>query len=270
VTETLFKECFGLDYAAVTDQLRNYLQPALNETVTLRTPRPITVPPIVLRDATAGEISRIKGELARLEVNYVRELYPELTPRYLEQARRSLRSAYDKGDRDPQLLASLGLCETDAGQDEAARPWLQAAVDAGVVRPMAYFELARLEFAQLTAGRPDYRPLPEEIAPILALLAKARAQSPKIPAVYELYTTILIRSNVALRPKAIANLDEAVHLFPRRVRLLQLVAMLQAMNSRFDVAKQLIDQGLLYSTDPAQRKKLVELRAAITQDEAGP
>jgi len=268
-TETVFKECFGLSYAEVTEQMQNYLQSALTETITLRSPRAIAVPPINLRDATAGEVGRIKGELSRLEVNYVRELYPDLTPRYLEQARRSLRSAYDKGDRDPQLLASLGLCETDAGQDDAALPFLRAAVEAGVVRPSAYFELARLEFAKLTAERPDYRPTPDEIAPILALLAKARTQSPKIPAVYELYTTILIRSNVALRPKALANLDEAVRLFPRRVRLLQLVAILQAMNSNFDVAKQLIVQALLYSADPAQRQKLSELRAAIAKDETG-
>ena len=42
---------------------------------------------------------------------------PELAPKYLEQARRTLRRAYDRGERDPRLLAVLGLCECDAGNE---------------------------------------------------------------------------------------------------------------------------------------------------------
>ena len=40
-----------------------------------------------------------------------------LTPKYLEQARRTLKRGYDRDERDPRLLAVLGLCEIDAGND---------------------------------------------------------------------------------------------------------------------------------------------------------
>jgi hypothetical protein len=41
----------------------------------------------------------------------VKAQFPALTQKYLEQARRTLMRAYDRGSRDPRLLAVIGLCE---------------------------------------------------------------------------------------------------------------------------------------------------------------
>ena len=53
---------------------------------------------------------------------------------------------YVRGERDPRLLAALGLDEKLAGHDERARKFLEAAAAGIAVRARAWLELARLRF----------------------------------------------------------------------------------------------------------------------------
>ena len=110
------------------------------------------LPPVELRDATRIEVAQIKGDWERLETAFVKKTYPALSASYLEHAQRTLWQGYDLGDRDPRLLAAMGLYECDAGDDAAAQPLLTAATASQVIHPRAYFELARILYAQATAA----------------------------------------------------------------------------------------------------------------------
>ncbi|MBP6506866.1 MAG: hypothetical protein KA257_04820 [Opitutaceae bacterium] len=263
VNEAVFRECFGLSYAEVEHELGEYLPRAIRTGFTLH---PAVLPELLeikLRDATDAEISRIKGDLARMEIAYVRELYPELTAKYVEQARKSLRQSYDKGDRDPRLLAALGLCECDAGDDAAARPFLEAAVQAKVVRPRAYYELARINYAALHPADMAVELSAADVAGPLKLLAATRRQAPPLPEVYELIGEIWLRCKARLTPKQLAVLDEGIRYFPRQGRLIYMGAILNELNGASDRARELVAQGLRLTGRDAEPARFLKLKEAM-------
>lgn len=263
VTETMFRDCFGLDYATMEQQLRDYVPLAVKATIYLHTDKPLDLPVVEPRDATDGEVSRIKGGLDRLEIAYVRTYLPALTARYVQQARRTLRKAYDKGDHDPRLLAELGLCEIDAGDDEAARPFLETATRMKVVRPRAYFELARLNYEEVVAVNPEGKLSVADAAPILRPLAAALKQSPQLPEIYELIATVWLRAEARLTPAQLAVLDTGVRNFQWRTRLIYSAALLNLMSGRAAESQALIDRGLKVCTAPKDRERFLKLAAAI-------
>jgi hypothetical protein len=269
VTETLFQECFGLSYAATETALRDYMPSALRTAYSLRTEQPIVTPTISLRNATPLEVSLVKGELNRLEIGYVRARYPAITDTYIEQARRTLRRSYDLGDRDPRLLAALGLCECDALNDVTALPFLQAATAAKVVRPRAYYEQARIELKLLITSRGEIKPTVKDLGNILKLLGTARKQSPAQVDVYELYAKLGLRSEMLLSKAMDDVLNEGLRLFPRNFRLINAVAILKTMHGRIDEVRILITRGFAVTANPSERAKLEHLLSAITPDPEG-
>ncbi|MCF7686829.1 MAG: hypothetical protein K9M98_09650 [Cephaloticoccus sp.] len=266
VTEALFQDCFGQGYAAAEATLREYLPRALRNSYSLRTAQPIKPPKFTLRNATPLEVSRVKGELTRLEIGYVRARYPGITASYIEQARRTLRMAYDTGEREPRLLAALGLCECDALDDSAALPFLQAATAAKVLRPRAYYEQARIEFNQLIAAKGETKPTVKELGNVLQLLATARQQSPAQVEVYELYAKVGVRGAMPLSKVMDDILNEGLRLFPRNFRLIMAVSILHALHGRIDETKELIARGYAVTANPGEREKLDRLLAAINRD----
>jgi hypothetical protein len=217
----MFKACFGGDFAWAGEQLNAFLKVAVRKPVTWRLAAAARLPALPVRDATGGEIARIKGDWERLAYNYVRTNSPELEARYLANARRTLRRAYDQGDRDPRLLAVLGLAECDAGNAPGARDFLEQAAAGGAVRPRALLELARLRFAE-QRGRPatlDGKLAPDQIAAVLAPLATARRQAPPLPEVYELILDVWAASGMPPSRPDLAALEEGVALFPSRTEL---------------------------------------------------
>ena len=64
---------------------------------------------------------------------------PDLGRMYLEQAGEALLRPYQDGERDPRLLAVIGLYKHDIGEDAASRELLEEAVEAGWAgrRPIA-------------------------------------------------------------------------------------------------------------------------------------
>ena len=144
----------GLDYATAHKQLTEFLPVAIQRTTHYRLDRAVKPPTVALRDASPAEIGRLKGELERLEVGYVKDRFsnaPGIAVRYLDQAHLTLMRAYEQDSRDPRLLAAIGLWALDAGQPASAREFLEAAATggSGKLRARASLELARLQDPEL-------------------------------------------------------------------------------------------------------------------------
>ncbi len=238
------------------------------EPVALRFPEVTSLPDVELRDPTTSELARIKGDLERLEVGFLRETQPQVAAHYEAQARRTLRRAYDKGVRDPELLAVMGLCECDAGNDAAARPFLEVATKAGVVRPRAYYELARITYNALRAWDNEAKFSAKQTAELLELLFAARRQSPPLPEVYQLIATVWRRSEVRPLRKHLGVLDEGVRHFTSNLGLVYATAKLNVDNGFGDEAGGLIDYGLRVASEGTNRELFRQLQTEAAAKKA--
>lgn len=264
-SEELWQECLGLDFAATEAQLTAYLPTAVRRSVSFKPGRLAPLPPYVLRDASDGQIARLKGDWERLEIPYVRKISAELAPKYVEQARRTLRRAYDRGERDARLLAVLGLCEIDAGHDAGARDYLEAAQAIGPIRPRASYELARLRFA---AGRSapagaGGRLSAAQAAEVLKPLFAARAAAPPLPEVYELIADVWAGVDSVPNRQHLAVLDEGVRLFPRHAPLVFRTAELFVAHGYRADATALLEVADQLATEEPERERLVALRRQL-------
>jgi hypothetical protein len=120
VTEEMFEACFGFGFSDLRDRLSDYLPQAVRRSVHIEAGRP-SLAPFDVERATPNDIARLRGEWERLAIGHVQRRLPQVREPYIAQARRTLRRAFDTGDRDPRLLATLGLCEIDAGNPAGAR-----------------------------------------------------------------------------------------------------------------------------------------------------
>jgi hypothetical protein len=263
--EAMFQECFGLSYADVEAQLNKYLSTATRRPLSLTLEPPVRLPNYTFRNATVDEIGRLKGDWERLGVAYVKSRYPALVPEYLAQARRTLQRAFDGGKHDPRLLAVMGLCECDSGNDSGARDRLASAVQAQVIRPRAYYELMRIRYAEAKASLagPGGRLTVKQTAEILSLLDAVRTQSPPLYDLYELVGDIWMHSAATLTRRDLALLDEGIRLYPRRLKLVYEAAWLNANHGFVAEANALIDRGVGSTSDLAVRAKFAELRSAL-------
>src|SRR5262249_28448220 len=128
VSEALFKECFKKSYSDMELTIRGYVEYTTHKVAGVaaqkgqKLPEP---PPFELRDATEAEVGRIKGDALRLAGHE-------------DAAHLAMIAPYIRGERDPQLLAALGLQEKAAGDPARARKFLEAASQGNAVRPRAY------------------------------------------------------------------------------------------------------------------------------------
>lgn len=234
-TEEIFKECFKMTYKAMLLQLRGYIEFTSYKSQEYRIkgeglPGP---PPLVLRDATQSEVGRIKGEALMLAGRR-------------EAARAELIAPYVRGEREPGLLAALGLHEHTAGQPERARKFLEAAVLAKVVRPDAYLELARYRYADALAqpAAAEGRFSPAQLAGILGLLLTARTQPPPMAEVYELIAAVWMRSEKPPAREDLTVLNQGVNHFFRRPTLMWRAATLNLRHGDPEVAREIVSYVL--------------------------
>lgn len=264
-TEARFEACFGSGYEKTESILRDYLQVAIKRRCYLSTPTVYEPPTAELRDASDTEIGRLKGRLDRMEIPFVRHHCPELTPRYIAQARQTLRRAYDKGERDPRLLAELGLTECEAADDRAARPFLEAAVAAKVIHPRAYYELARLYYQDALADAGEGRLSAGQAGRVLAPLASALRQKPVLAEGYELIAEVWLRTDGGLTPAQLDVLAVGLRRFPRDLRLRYSAALLNSLHGRPAEARALAEKGLDFATDAKERQRFERLLAALAE-----
>jgi hypothetical protein len=263
VTESMFEACFGFGFSDLRDRLSDYLPRAVKSPLKLPMSRSPSGP-IEIRRATPTEIARVRGEWERLSVPFVRHRFPEHVVRYVEQARRTLQRAYDAGDRDPQLLATLGLCELEASNDTAARELLEAATAQGVARPRAYYELARLRWVELVRGQPSTREFEaEQIAPIVALLHRGLEQAPVLIDAVQLLADATFRSTSAPSDEDVKRLVEFGRRFVSQPRVCLRVARALSRHGKREEAVSLLGAGFLHVRDEQIRVQFAQLYAAL-------
>ena len=263
LSEALFREQFGLGFSDARDRLSDYLPVALNQGLTLVAPKTVPLPRLKFRPATDLEIARIRGDWERMEIGYVRKRYPELTAKYIEQARHTLHRAYDRGERDPRLLAILGLTEIDAENPDGAREFLEAAVRGRIVRPRACFELAYLRYKALPAGGVASLTA-EQAAGVLEPLLAARLADPPLPRVYALLAEVWSRSSTPPTSENLALLNEGARLFPQVSAYVLRTIYLNLANGQVAPAVTLTDLGLRHARDPAMRERLERVQVQLT------
>jgi hypothetical protein len=272
VTEDQVRETFGLDCAGLRERLIRYLPTALDKTMRLRLPKAPSAPSLKLRPATIAESARIKGDWERMETAFVKRTYPALSGKYLDQARRTLHRAYDLGERDPQLLAALGLTECDAGDDAAALPYLTAAVGARVVRPRAYYELARILYARNLAkpeGAKAQLSAPQTTAVVEPLLSGHR-QSPRLSAACDLFAELWYHSEVTPLPSDLLQLDQDTRFFPKDYFLSYETALLDAQAGNWPSAHELVNRSLRTAASPAIKARFAKLQTLLPPEPAAP
>ena len=220
-SEKFFEECFGEDYGAMLAELRSYIEGTRYRPVEFDVkkggpglPGPA---PLVLRDATASEIGRLKGGALLLAGRP-------------DEARLALRAAYARGERDPRLLAELGRCELAAGDPARAGRILEEAAAAQSADPRVYLELALLRLTRFEAhpGGVAGRLSAGQQSDVLTVLFLARNLPPALPEVYEAIAETWSRGAAAPSPGNLAVLEEGVRAFPRRPGLVYQTAALEA------------------------------------------
>lgn len=261
VTEDMFEECFGLNYGDVQDRLSAYLHYAVNHPFTMSAGK---MPRLNLhvREATPGEVARIKGEWERLSANHVRLRAPSLVAKYEEQALVTLLRAHDKGERHPDFLTALGLSYCDAGEVKTARPFLEQATLGGTIRVRAYFELARLRYLERLPPE-GVKFSPAQIEEVLQPLRSARKLSPPLPDAYELVARVLTQGDRTPTVAELAWVLEGVNLFPLNSSLTYQAAHLHVLHGPKPVANLLIRHGLESSRDDATRTRFENLSAGL-------
>ena len=264
-SDSVFRECFGFGYADLQDRLSDYLPTAVRRPARIVPGKLPPLPRFEIKPATPAQIARLRGEWERLEIPFVRTRHAEFLPKYIEQARTTLRRAVGRGERDPRLFAALGLCELDAGDAAAARPYLEQAAAANVVRPRVYYEIARLRWVELNRDKPDNTGYTvAELEPVLEPLRVAAAQSPALPEVYMLMAEAWLRCRDRVRASDLPALHAATPLFRRIPGFSFRVALLHLREGQRAEAAQLLTIGAEFAADPAVRSHYQQILAAMT------
>ena len=264
VTEELFESCFGFDFSELRDRLSDYLSIAVAESKRISPDKLPDLPRSKVERATPNQIARVRGEWERLAIWHVQRRFPQAREPYIAQARRTLRRAYNTGDRDPRLLAIMGLCEIDAGNPAGAPEFLAPAIDGGVVRPNAYYEVARLRFADLQREVPEtQRMLLTKLAPIIRPLQRALTQAPPLPEVFALLAEAWSRCESAPNAAEFTELETGARFFGRRPTVAYHVALALSRHGKKAAAVAVLDACVGFATDDKTQAGITRLRAEL-------
>jgi hypothetical protein len=175
-----------------------------------------------------------------------------------------LTTPYLRGSRDPQLLASLGLYERAAGQEDRARKFLTAAVAGKVARPEAYLELARLRYADALAKPAAGEAFSTaQIAGITDLLYVARHQPPHLVEIYQLLADTWLHSAEKIPRDDALVLIQGALLFPAKLKLSYQAAVFAATAGVLDAAHGLASHGITAASDSTTRARFEQLKASL-------
>lgn len=165
---------------------------------------------------------------------------------------------------DPALLAVYGLYSHDSGDDTKAREFLGKAVKTGATRPTASLVLAQLNYADamthpLGAGGKISQPQALAIlAPLSAVL--------KYPLSFDAYALIALtwlHCEAKAPEDDVARIVEGVERFPRSTQLAYSSALVCAGSGDLAHAAALVDRGLLFVTEDAERARFEHLREML-------
>jgi hypothetical protein len=255
-TEAEFTECFGMNYRQMLTRLRGYISYTnyQYERFKLKGGDRLDMPAPAVREATEGEIGRIKGDALRLAG-------------HADAARNAYQDAYRRGARDPALLAALGMEESRAGRDERARAFLEAAFAAGdAARPVAWFELALLRFKEARAQPAGAlgRLSSSQVMDIIAPLARAQQHPPLLPEIFGLAATVWNLSEVQATTEQLRALDTGVARFPGYSDMIFNVARLNYEAGDVGHALLVAKVGAENAKDPKSRARFEGLLARLS------
>jgi hypothetical protein len=259
-TEALFKECFGVSYRTMLIEIRGYIDVTSYKSLEWNSKGGFPEPaPIALREATQSEVGRIKGEAFAMAGR-------------TDAARAEFIAPYIRGERDPQLLAALGLYDHRMGNEDRSQKFLEAATAAKVVCPRAYLELARMRYQAALAkpDGPEGRLSQGQTTGIVSLLLPARTQPPPTPEIYELLGDTLVRGSGTPTKETLQVMLDGVNSFPLHLGIAYQAAVLCLRAGELKGAAALVDHGLRYSQDDAARARFAALKAALPPVPAAP
>jgi hypothetical protein len=263
VTEELFKQCMGISYKKMMGNFRMYLFEGRHYSQIYKPSERgddffTGIAKVEPRDATQAEIGRLKGEVLRLGGRPA-------------ESRNAFIIPYLRGERDPALLASLGLLESLENREARALRFLEAAAKAKAERPRAYLELAKLRLRKTeeAMSEPDGRLDAAQVDYILEPLLAARGQPPPMAGVYSLIGDVLLRGEPAPDAARLELMLEGVRHFPRDGRLIYQAALLYANHGDPERARTLIAHGLKISINARFSAELKKLQARL-HDGGGP
>ena len=261
-TEALFQECFGKTYKQMVMELRSYTDftdyrattytAAKGENILLPAPK------IEVRPATDGEIGRIKGETLRLAGQE-------------EAARNEFVIAYLRGDREPQLLGSLGLMARRRHDDARAQTYLEAvgAAPTTIPRPRAYLELARLRSARHRAANRGAPLDAQQLASVLTPLFDALKLPQQLAEVYREIARAWNHTTFTPQRAHLAALEQGVRLFPRNGTLIVETAALLIKHGYAVDAAPLVQRAIDGTAEPELKAQLERLREQIDAAPSG-
>lgn len=260
LTEQLFTECFKMNYDGMARELRGYIDFTDHKYMRFVAKKGQSLPdppPFDLRDAPDAVVGRIKGEALRLAGHGA-------------EAHNALIAPYIRGERDPRLLAALGLDERRAGEDDRARKFLEAASTAKVDRARAYLELARLRLKEARAkpALPEGRLSDVQVASVLTPLFTARQTPPPMADVYVLIAETWSLSAAAPARDHFEVVLEGVRQFPRHAALVMEAALLGAKRGFPAQAIELAKLGAKFAPEPADRDRFRMMAEALQPDPA--
>lgn len=252
-----FKECFGRTYKEMAVILRGYLDFADHKSILYTAakgakglPDPV---PAIARDATQAEIGRIKGEVLRLVGRMLESREAFIVP-YLRQ------------ERDPALLASLGLLESLEKRNDRAIRFLEDAAKAGVQRPRAYYTLANIRFQKEANNESEDTQLDDaQLASVLEPLMTALKQPPPMPEVYLLFGKVLLRSMTPPDKNQLGILVEGVQNFPKDAQVIYKAAQVFSRYKHAEQVEDLSKIALRLNLTPEMRNNFEQLTVPLSE-----
>jgi hypothetical protein len=261
-SEQAFTAAFGLGYADALEALSDFLPAAVRDPVDLAYTPPRLEPPLEFRDATAVEVHRIKGDWSRRTLKLLRQSGPGSVAPFVEETRHLLQGPYDRGERDPRLLASLALFRIETGDQAGAAALLGSDPRVADARPLGEVELAlwRLEQALAKPAGSGGTLSAAQAEGVLAPLDLARRQAPPIEATYLIAARVAGHSGHIPSAEDRARLNEGARLFPRNSILVMKSAAWDLRAGEYSTALQITALGLAASNDAETLAKLTTLR----------
>ena len=271
VTEELFRTYLGMGYSDARDALSDYLPEAVSKRQPLAfAAAPADLRPVELREATSHEIHRIKGEWARRTLKVVRANFPAALPLYTAKARQLLQGSYDRGERDPQLIASLALYQIDSGDPKVGQRMLEDHPEAAEARPLAGVALAKLrlvEFLASPAGKAGSFS-EEQAGKVLKELGAALVKQPPLDAAYQIAARVSLHLGRDPTDDERAQLNEGAQLFPRDSQLVMRCISWDLRANDLALARKLVDLGAYEASDPTTRDNFATLSGLVQSGSA--
>ena len=249
LSEALFVECFGVNYKKMGKILTSYISYPRSEykTIVMAEGKELSTEQIVFRAATQAEIARIKGDAQSLAGNQ-------------DVALQTYRIAYQRGIRDSDFMAALGVAEMKNGDKERARSILESVAVMNSDRPSVWTSLAKSRLEDAIAnpekdGKLSARQMNFVLAPVL----KTLILEPKTEDTFHLIAEAWENSAVGINAVYVNLLGEGAIQFPTDSPLIFRVAKLYNEYGDKKNAAVFAHLGLQYARDDAHKSRFKTL-----------